>query len=170
LAKFTVAILTVSDRVSRGEMLDLSGHLLREIITREVDAEVVVQRVVPDDPKQIIWELQRFIDNLHVDLVLTTGGTGLTERDVTPEATAAVIERRVPGLEEAMRMEGFKETPHALLSRAIVGTRGKGLIINLPGNPKGAEQNLRIILPALPHALSLLKGRKLPDEEHRFRH
>lgn len=117
-----------------------------------------VQETVPDDPEQIIAALKRFADELRLPLVITTGGTGLSPRDNTPEATAEVIQRPVPGLAEAMRAEGLKHTPHAMLSRGLAGARGATLIINLPGSPRGAMENLEAILAALPHALEKLGG------------
>jgi len=150
-----VGILTVSDRASRGQREDLSGKVIREIVG-QLPAQVVKYTVVPDDRARIEKELMRISEQ--VDLVLTTGGTGLSPKDVTPEATAHVIEKVVPGISEAMRMEGLKHTPYALLSRAIAGVRKTSLIINLPGSPKAVRENLEIILPAIPHAIETLKG------------
>lgn len=121
---------------------------------------VVETSIVPDEIPLIAAELKRLCDELSPSLVLTTGGTGLSPRDVTPEATVQVIERNVPGLAEAMRAEGLKITPHAMLSRAICGIRGQTLIINLPGSPKGATENLAAVLKALPHGLDKLRGDK----------
>jgi len=123
-----------------------------------VGISATVQETVPDDPEQIIAALKRFADELRLPLVITTGGTGLSPRDNTPEATAEVIQRPVPGLAEAMRAEGLKHTPHAMLSRGLAGARGATLIINLPGSPRGAMENLEAILAALPHALEKLGG------------
>jgi len=117
-----------------------------------------VQETVPDEPGQIVAALLRYADELGLALVLTTGGTGLSPRDNTPEATAQVIERPVPGMAEAMRAEGLKHTPHAMLSRGLAGARGATLIINLPGSPRGALESLEAVLPALPHALEKLGG------------
>ncbi len=114
--------------------------------------------VIPDDEEQIVQTLVRWVDQDRLDLILTTGGTGLTLRDITPQATARVLDYQVPGLAEAMRAESLKKTPHAMLSRALTGVRRHTLIINLPGSPKGVRENLEVVLPALPHALAKLKG------------
>jgi len=152
---FTVGILTISDRGSRGERQDKSGEAIREVLSG-MDVSIVNYDIVPDEKDLIVEKLVKWADNL--DMVITTGGTGLTPRDVTPEATLAVVDRIVPGFAEAMRAESLKKTPHAMLSRAVVGTRGKCLIINLPGSPKAVRECLQVILPALPHAVETLKG------------
>jgi molybdenum cofactor synthesis domain-containing protein len=123
-----------------------------------MDARVVNYDIVPDEKELIVEKLVRWADRDNMDVVITTGGTGLTPRDVTPEATMAVVDRIVPGFAEAMRAESLKKTPHAMLSRAVVGTRGKCLIVNLPGSPKAVRECLAVILPALPHAVETLKG------------
>lgn len=161
------AILTISTRGSQGRQADTSGEAIKEMI-KKIDGEVVDYRIIPDDKKQIIWELKRMAEVVKADLILTTGGTGLSPTDVTPEATLEVIERRVPGFEEVMRMTGFKSTPHALLSRAVVGTLEKSLIINLPGSPKGVRENLEAILAAIPHGIKILKGDMVKGAEHSF--
>ncbi|NIR53104.1 MogA/MoaB family molybdenum cofactor biosynthesis protein [candidate division KSB1 bacterium] len=166
--KIKTAVLTISTRASRGKRRDTSGDAIKEIIKR-IDGGVVDYRIIPDDQKQIQWELKRMAEVVKADLILTTGGTGLSPTDVTPEATLSIIERRVPGFEEAMRMTGFKNTPHALLSRAVAGTLEKSLIINLPGSPKGVRENLEAILPAIPHGIKILKGTQVADSEHRFK-
>ena len=154
---FKVAILTISDRGSKGEREDLSGPLIREMV-KDLHAEVIHYEVIPDEKEVIIKTLKKSADRLKADLILTTGGTGLSPRDVTPDATLKVIDKEVPGFSEAMRAESLKKTPHAMISRAIVGIRGSTLIVNLPGSPKSVKENLSVILPALPHALSKLKG------------
>lgn len=154
---FRVAILTISDKGSRGERQDSSGPLIEEMV-KELPAQVIHYEIIPDETTRIIEALEKSADQLHADLILTTGGTGLSPRDVTPDATLKVIEKEVPGFSEAMRAESLKKTPHAMISRAVVGVRGCSLIINLPGSPRGVRENLAVILPALPHALSKLKG------------
>ena len=154
---FTAGILTISDKGSRGERQDKSGEAIREILSK-TDARIVNYAIVPDEKELIIEKLVSWADKDNLDVVITTGGTGLTPRDVTPEATLAVVDRIVPGFAEAMRAESLKKTPHAMLSRAVVGTRGKCLIVNLPGSPKAVRECLQVILPALPHAVETLKG------------
>lgn len=162
---YRVAILTISTRGARGQRPDTSGAVLRQMVG-QLDAEIIEARIIPDDHKQIVWELKRFCDNLHADLVLTTGGTGLSPHDVTPEATLEVIDRRVPGMEGAMLVRGLQSTPHAMLSRGVVGTRGKTLIINLPGSPQGAKESFQAVLPAIPHAIAILQDRMKSETEH----
>lgn len=150
-----IAVITVSDRCFQGEKEDKSGPAIKEIVKSL--GEVVKYRIIPDEKKLISNVLKEMIDCHKVDIVLTTGGTGLSSRDVTPEATKEVVEKEMPGFGELMRQESFKLTPLAILSRATAGTRKKSLIINLPGSPKGAKECLEILLPALPHALDVVK-------------
>jgi molybdenum cofactor synthesis domain-containing protein len=154
---FTAGILTVSDKGSRGERQDKSGEVIREILSG-MGVRIANYDIAPDEKQLIIEKLIKWADEDGLDVVITTGGTGLTPRDVTPEATLAVVDRIVPGFAEAMRAESLKKTPHAMLSRAVVGTRGKCLIVNLPGSPKAVRECLQVILPALPHAVETLKG------------
>jgi molybdopterin adenylyltransferase len=154
---FTAGILTISDKGAAGERQDRSGEAIREILSR-IDVRIVNRDIIPDEKELIVEKLVKWADEDNLDVVVTTGGTGLTPRDVTPEATLAVVDRIIPGFAEAMRAEGLKKTPHAMLSRAVVGTRGKCLIVNLPGSPKAVRECLEVILPALPHAVETLKG------------
>ncbi len=162
-----VAILTVSDSCSQRKREDVSGQTIKNMLAQPLrgaglDAdkfEICQYKVVPDEQKDIKKELIYFADETEVDIVFTTGGTGLGPRDVTPEATAAVCEKMVPGLAEAMRFEGLKKTKNAMLSRGVAGIRGNTLIINLPGSPKAVKESLEIILEVLPHAIDMLLGK-----------
>lgn len=156
---YKVAVLTISDKCSQGKREDKSGQIIQELI-KNLPAEVVKYEIIPDEPGLIKERLKDFADNLKVDLILTTGGTGFTSRDFTPEATKEVIEKEVPGIPEAMRIECLKFTKRAMLSRAIAGIRGKTLIVNLPGSSKGAKESLEAILEALPHGLDMIAGRE----------
>lgn len=154
---FKVGILTISDKASRGEREDLSGKEIERAISKS-GLSFVRHRIIPDEESEISKKLIEYVDELELDLVITTGGTGLSPRDRTPEATLAVIDREVTGMAEAMRNDSLRKTPHAMLSRAIVGVRNASLIVNLPGSPKAARDNLAVILPAIPHALFKIKG------------
>ena len=155
-ASFSIGVLTLSDKGSRGEREDESGRVLRQMVADL--GSVDRYEVIPDDQERIVQTLVRWVDQDRLDLILTTGGTGLTLRDITPQATARVLDYEVPGLAEAMRAASLKKTPHAMLSRALAGVRRTTLIINLPGSPKGVRENLEVVLPALSHALAKLKG------------
>lgn len=157
-----LGILTVSDRAARGQAEDRSGPLIAETMLRELGAQVALQAITADERPNIESLLVQWADGGQVDLVLTTGGTGFAPRDVTPEATLAVTERRAPGFAEAMRAASLQVTPHAMLSRAAAGVRGRTLIINLPGSPKAVAENLAVILPALSHAVELLQQEETP--------
>jgi molybdopterin adenylyltransferase len=152
------AVLTVSDRSARGERADESGPVLAELL-RGVGASVVVQEIVSDELEPLTARLRELTDRGDVNLVVTTGGTGLSQRDNTPEATRAVVEREVPGICEAMRAETSRQTPTAMLSRAVCGVRSGALVVNLPGSPKGVRECFAVIRPVIEHALALLAGR-----------
>jgi molybdenum cofactor synthesis domain-containing protein len=161
------AVLTISDRSARGERPDSSGPALVDAL-QAAGWQVVRHEITPDEQETIAHTLSTWCDSdrPRIDLVLTTGGTGFALRDVTPEATLAVIERAAPGLAEAMRAESMRVTPHAMLSRGVAGIRGRTLIVNLPGSPKAALENLRTIMPALPHAAALLQDDPASERGH----
>lgn len=150
-----IGILTVSDRGASGEYEDRSGPLIAEMVQSRTGWEVTLQQVVPDE-LNLIANILRQWSAAGLNLILTTGGTGFAPRDVTPEATRAVIERETPGIAEALRAESLKVTPHAMLSRGVAGIRARTLIVNLPGSPKAVRENMDVLLPVLPHALELL--------------
>lgn len=150
------AILTVSDRSSRGERPDTSGPALVSLVHAQ-GWQVAQQEIVPDEIGAIQERLRAWSDSGKLDVILVTGGTGFAPRDVTPEATRAVVERLTPGLDEAMRAASLQATPHAMLSRAVSGIRKRTLIITLPGSPRGATENFQVVLPALEHAVKLLR-------------
>jgi molybdenum cofactor synthesis domain-containing protein len=158
-------ILTLSDRSSRGERADASGPALADLIQAE-GWSVVNHSLLPDDEPSIRHVLISWADSGEMDVILTTGGTGFSPRDVTPEATRAVIDREAPGLAEAMRAASLKVTSHAMLSRIVTGIRKKTLIVNLPGSPKGAVENLQVITPVLPHAVQLLREDPASESTH----
>ena len=158
-------ILTLSDRSARGARQDESGPALARLIQTE-GWSVTKQAILPDDEDQIRSCLSEWADSGEADVILTTGGSGFALRDVTPEATRAVIDREAPGLTEAMRSASLKITPHAMLSRVVAGLRGRTLIVNLPGSPKGAVENLQVILPVLPHAIQLLRDDPRSEKTH----
>jgi molybdenum cofactor synthesis domain-containing protein len=158
-------ILTLSDRSARAERADSSGPALANLIQAE-GWSVVQQSLLPDEESAIREILTAWADAGDIDVILTTGGTGFAPRDVTPEATRAIIQREAPGLAEAMRAASLKVTPHAILSRIVTGIRGRTLIVNLPGSPKGAVENLQVILPVLPHAIQLLHEDAASESGH----
>ena len=158
-------ILTVSDRSARGERPDLSGPALVELVTAQ-GWQVERTAVLPDDLSELRLTLSAWADEGGLDIILTTGGTGFAPRDGTPEATRLVIEREAPGLAEAMRFASLKTTTHAMLSRGLAGMRGSVLIINLPGSPKAAVENLQVVIPVLPHAVELLHDHPEAEQHH----
>ncbi|MEW6162815.1 MAG: MogA/MoaB family molybdenum cofactor biosynthesis protein [Nitrospirota bacterium] len=151
----TVAVLTISDKGSMGKRKDLSGPLIAEIL-KPIGADVKYYEILPDEKELIKEKLIKYCEK--VDLILTTGGTGLAPRDVTPDATLEVIDREVSGIAEVMRVEGFKKTSRSILSRAVAGIKGGTLIINIPGSPKAVRENLEVILDVIPHAIEKIKG------------
>lgn len=163
-----IGVLTVSDRSARGEREDRSGPLLAELAARLPGAVIEEQAIVPDDAAALQAILRRWADDLHLDLILTTGGTGFAPRDVTPEATLAVVDRLAPGFAEAMRAVSLQITPHAMLSRAVAGIRGQTLIVNMPGSPRSVRENFAVIVPALPHAVQLLQDAPDAEAHHHF--
>ena len=160
-----VGILTISDRSFRGEREDAAGPALVQLV-QDQGWMVTIKAVLPDEEAAIREKLIAWADGAELDVILTTGGTGFAPRDVTPEATRAVIEREAPGLAEAMRATSLNVTPHAMLSRIITGIRKRTLIINLPGSPKGAVENLQVIIPVLPHAIQLLRDDPASETSH----
>lgn len=153
----TVGILTMSDKGAKGEREDLSGEEIKRLVA-EIPADVKAYEVIPDEKYLIKDKLIEYADELGLDIIITTGGTGVSPRDVTPDATLEVIDKEIPGMAEVMRAESLKKTPRAMISRAVVGLRGCTLIINLPGSPKGVRENLSAILPAISHAVEKIKG------------
>jgi len=151
------AIITLSDKGAKGEREDESGRAIREMVA-VIGSDVRHYAVLPDERQIITAELSRLADSGEIDLILTTGGTGVAPRDVTPEATREVLDRELPGMAEAMRAESLRKTPHAMISRAVAGIRKQTLIVNLPGSPRAVRENLAVILPALPHAIEKIKG------------
>ena len=153
---YRIGVVTLSDKGSQGQRVDESGPIVQGLLATV--GEVTHVLILPDDFESISGVLTEWSDLERLNLIVTTGGTGLTPRDVTPQATLQVIDYEIPGMAEVMRMQSLKKTPHAMLSRAIVGVRGQTMIINLPGSPKAARENLEAVMPALPHALAKLAG------------
>jgi molybdopterin adenylyltransferase len=151
------AVLTISDKGSKGQREDLSGPVLREGVA-QMKGSVVQYEIVPDEKDIIAAKLAAWADSGKIDVILTTGGTGLSARDVTPEATLSIIDREIPGIVEAMRAESLKKTPMAMLSRAVAGQRAKCVIVNMPGSPKACRECMDVIIPALPHAIEIING------------
>jgi molybdopterin adenylyltransferase len=151
------AILTLSDKGASGERTDASGPALERWLA-EQGVATIQYKMIPDDKVTIASTLEEWSDCGRFDLILTTGGTGVSPRDVTPDATVLVLDRLIPGFGEVMRMKSLEKTPHAMISRAVAGIRGKSLIINLPGSPKGAIENLEAVWPAIPHAVAKIQG------------
>ena len=160
-----IAVLTISDRSAQGEREDRSGPLIQEIVIQR-GWEVIASEIIADKQVEIEERLTSWCDSGEIDLILTTGGTGFSPRDRTPEATRNVVERLAPGLVEAMRTRSMSKTPHAMLSRAVAGIRKSTVIINLPGSPKAVEENLAVIIPALPHAIQLLREDPEAEQGH----
>jgi molybdenum cofactor synthesis domain-containing protein len=158
--KIRAAAITVSDQGAAGKREDLSGPLLVDALTK-MGAEVAGQKIVADDREKIAHALITFADEMKVDLIITTGGTGPALRDLTPEATRAVIDREIDGIAEALRFTGYNKTPLAVLSRGIAGLRGRCLIVNLPGHPRAVCEGMEILIPILPHALQMIRGEQL---------
>lgn len=153
----TVGILTISDKGAQGQRYDKSGEVIRESLS-QLGSNIIKYDIVPDELEVIAGKLAEWADEGGVDVILTTGGTGLSHRDVTPEATLSVVDKSVPGFAEAMRAKSLEKTPMAVLSRATAGVRGNCLIINLPGSPKAVRECLEVVLPAIPHAVEIIKG------------
>lgn len=154
--KFRIGVLTLSDKGAHGQRVDESGPVVVGMLAAV--GEVTHVAILPDDIGSIVTILSDWSDQEQLELIVTTGGTGLTPRDVTPQATLRVLDYEIPGMAEVMRMQSLSKTPHAMLSRAVVGVRSRTMIVNLPGSPKAARENLQAILPALPHALAKLAG------------
>ncbi len=154
---FSFGVLTVSDKGSRGERVDKSGQVIKDMLSA-VGGQIVDYDIVPDEADQIAAKLAGWADSGKIDVILTTGGTGLSSRDVTPEATLSIVDKVVPGFGEAMRIRTLEKTPMAMLSRATAGLRRQCLIINLPGSPRAVQECLEVILPAIPHAVEIIKG------------
>ena len=157
---YKYAIITLSDKGSKGEREDKSSGEIKQILSDELKYELNYYKIIPDEKKLLRKEFEKCVFEKRIDLVITTGGTGFSQRDITPDVTAQFIEKNVPGMAEEMRRKSCEITPHGMLSRAVVGIKNKTLIINLPGSPKGARENLNFVKKAIPHALGILTGRE----------
>jgi molybdopterin adenylyltransferase len=150
-------VITVSDRSSEGSREDTSGPAIAAML-KALSIDVCQSLIIPDEKDRIKNAIKQFADKDKLDLIITTGGTGVSPRDVTPDATLEIIEKQIPGMAEAMRYKSMQITPYAMISRAVAGIRGQSLVVNLPGSPKGAKENLEVILPALKHTIEKIKG------------
>lgn len=153
-------ILIISDKGARGERKDLCKKVIEDII-KKINIEILKYEIIPDEENIIYDKLIEYVDNFHLNIIITSGGTGIGPRDVTPEATKKVIEKEIPGMAEAMRLNTFQFAPNSLISRAMVGIRRQSIIINLPGSPKACQECLEVILNTLPHALEMVQGKKM---------
>ncbi len=156
--RITCAIITLSDKGSKGEREDNSGAILKELVQNKLNGEILFYEVIPDEKHLLMQQLIRFSTTDAVDLIFTNGGTGVSPRDITPDATKEVVDKEIPGFGEVMRVESLKKTPHAILSRATAGVKGSTLIINLPGSPKAVKECFEAIYMAIPHAIEKIKG------------
>ena len=157
---FSVGIITLSDRASKGEYEDLTGPALEKYVSENLSTSFIRKEIIADDKKKLELTLKDFAETQKLDLIITNGSTGISPRDIAPDVTLPLLEKRLPGFEEAMRAESFKITKSAIVSRAVCGTIGNSLVINLPGSPKGAVENLSVIMPAIEHTIKKLQGDK----------
>ncbi len=158
--KMNAAVITLSDKGSKGEREDITGVKIMEYLNNNMDLSFIRYDMIPDEKTQLENLLKELTDRQEIDIIITNGSTGIAPRDIAPDVTAKIVEKRLPGFEEAMRMESFKVTPHALISRAVCGTRNRSFILNVPGSPKGAIENLSVVIKAIPHTVKKLQGDK----------